>query len=276
MRKRLLVLILGLVWLFSANIFAQQAPEQSEKIMDNSFFVEEAYNQEKGVIQHVNAFMLSRNKNWLYTFSEEMPIKSLKHQFSFSIPVQNLSGSARNIGDISVDYRYQLLGDGESTWAIAPRFTVVLPTGDVKTGLGLGAIGLQCNLPMSVEISKKIVTHWNAGITYTKSAQNQNGKKASLVDYNLGQSVIWLAKPNFNFVFETVWNRSGEVIGNNLTSNNSNLFINPGVRWAFNFKNGLQIVPGVSVPIKMGKSNGESGVFFYLSFEHPFKLLGKN
>jgi hypothetical protein len=41
------------------------------------------------------------------------------------------------------------------------------------------------------------------------------------------------------------------------------------VRWAHNFTNGLQIVPGVSVPMGAGPSAGERGVIFYLSFEHP-------
>jgi hypothetical protein len=46
--------------------------------------------------------------------------------------------------------------------------------------------------------------------------------------------------------------------------------VSPGVRWAHNFKNGLQIVPGVAVPVGVGSSQGEVGVIFYLSFEHPF------
>jgi hypothetical protein len=54
------------------------------------------------------------------------------------------------------------------------------------------------------------------------------------------------------------------------------LFLSPGIRWAYNFKNGLQIVPGIAVPIGVGPSGGEKGVFLYLSLEHPFrKLPGK-
>jgi len=44
---------------------------------------------------------------------------------------------------------------------------------------------------------------------------------------------------------------------------------NPG------FKNGLQIVPGVAMPIGIGPSAGETGVFLYLSFEHPFTRVVK-
>jgi hypothetical protein len=36
-----------------------------------------------------------------------------------------------------------------------------------------------------------------------------------------------------------------------------------------NFKSGLQIVPGIGVPIGVGPSRGEYGALLYLSLEHP-------
>ena len=52
------------------------------------------------------------------------------------------------------------------------------------------------------------------------------------------------------------------------------MYISPGIRWAYNFKNGLQIVPGIGVPLGVGPSAGETGrALFYLSFEHPFRKL---
>jgi hypothetical protein len=47
------------------------------------------------------------------------------------------------------------------------------------------------------------------------------------------------------------------------------MLLSPGFRWALNFKSGLQIVPGVAVPVGLGPSAGQRGVFLYLSFEHP-------
>jgi hypothetical protein len=47
-------------------------------------------------------------------------------------------------------------------------------------------------------------------------------------------------------------------------------FISPGIRWAYNFPSGLQIVPGIAVPLGVGSSKGEKAIFLYLSFEHPF------
>jgi hypothetical protein len=51
--------------------------------------------------------------------------------------------------------------------------------------------------------------------------------------------------------------------------------MSPGARWAFNFTNGLQIVPGVAMPVGIGPGAGEKGVFVYLSFEHPFVRLAE-
>jgi hypothetical protein len=46
--------------------------------------------------------------------------------------------------------------------------------------------------------------------------------------------------------------------------------VNPGLRYAIDLPSGLQIVPGISMPIGIGPSEGEYGGLFYLSFEHPF------
>jgi hypothetical protein len=63
---------------------------------------------------------------------------------------------------------------------------------------------------------------------------------------------------------------SGDVVQPDSTrKQTSTFFINPGVRFAINFKSGLQIVPGLSVPIGIGPSQGEYGGLVYLSFEHP-------
>jgi hypothetical protein len=60
------------------------------------------------------------------------------------------------------------------------------------------------------------------------------------------------------------------VTGESSTSWTDDLVISPGFRAALNFESGLQIVPGIAVPIGAGPSSGSRGVFFYLSFEHPF------
>ena len=255
----------------AAGVFAQNVKE-NPPIQDNSFLIEEAYNQEAGVVQHINTFTRSRNGDWLYTFTEEIPAPNQKHQLSFTLPVQRTGGfpgSETGIGDVAINYRYQLVANKKT--AVAPRFSVLFPTGNFRKERGAGGIGFQFNLPVSVQFSRKFVAHSNAGLTLTPRARNIFGERARTVDYNLGQSIIWLAAPRFNILFETVWNNTEKVVGFRQTKRENEVLINPGVRWAHNFKNGLQIVPGVAVPIGVGPSRGERGIFFYLSFEHPFK-----
>ncbi len=57
--------------------------------------------------------------------------------------------------------------------------------------------------------------------------------------------------------------------GDGFVKRENSFFINPGLRFALNFKSGLQIVPGIEAPIGIGPSSGEYGVFLYLSLEHP-------
>jgi hypothetical protein len=259
---------------FTSVAWAQKpsAPEP-KGISDNSFLIEEAYNQEEGVVQHINTFLRSRGGDWSYTFTQEWPVKSMKHQFSFTITALKLAGTrgARGLGDVALNYRYQLVYNPKV--AVAPRVSLLLPTGSASRQLGAGGVGFQTNLPVSVTHSSKLVTHWNAGATLIPRAKDAATNKAFLKGFNLGQSTIWLARPRINVLMETVWNSFELVSGPKQTATKYTLVLNPGVRWAYNFKNGLQIVPGVAFPIGIGPSSGERGIFLYLSFEHPFKKL---
>jgi hypothetical protein len=242
-------------------------------IQDNSFLVEEAYNQEPGVVQHINTFMRnSRTGEWLYTFTQEWPVPGQTHQLSYTLPYQKADSSPdgrKGLADVLLNYRYQLLGDGEAAVAVAPRFSLVLPTGDERQARGSGAMGYQVLVPVSVVLSKSLVTHWNLGATWTPGAKNMAGDKADLTTWNMGQSLIWLAHPNFNAMLEFAFSTGEAVAGPGLKSRVDTCYVSPGCRFAINFKNGLQIVPGLAFPIGVGPSRGERSVFFYLSFEHP-------
>ena len=242
-------------------------------IADNSFLMEEAYNQERGVVQHISAFQLFRGADsWAYTFTQEWPLFGRTHQLSFTVPIQRMqngSSVATGIGDVAMNYRYQLAG-GERL-SIAPRLSLLLPTGRAKADLGAGALGVQVNVPASVVVASRLVTHWNAGGTVTPSAENAVGDKATTVAYNLGASVVWLTRPTFNALLEIVWTRKEAVTGAGRTAASDGLSISPGIRWAYNFSSGLQIVPGIAFPIGLGPSAGDDAVLLYLSFEHPFR-----
>ena len=247
-------------------------------IQDNSFLIEESYNQDYGVVQHINNFQrLWQSKTWVYSFTQEWPVDPApKNQLSYTV-IATHSGdfpaSGAGAGDIALNYRYQLAGNGDTRIAVAPRVSVLLPSGDSKFGRGAGGAGIQTNWAMSVVMVKQFTTHFNAGVTITPHAKDELGNSAATYAYNLGHSLVWTMHPRFNAFVETVFNRGESVIGPRQTQWDSQVFVNPGVRWAYNFSSGLQIVPGISAPLGVGPSSGERSIFFYLSFEHPYRKI---
>jgi hypothetical protein len=252
---------------------ATVAREDRGPIQDNSFLVEEAYNQEPGVIQHISTFQRYRqSRDWVYTLTQEWPVPRETHQFSYTVPFERLHASSDGSagpGDVALNYRYQLLGDGRARVAIAPRFSLLLPLGDPAQSRGAGVPGYQVNVPVSFAASARFVTHSNVGMTLTPQQQNAAGDRASTAAWNIGQSVVWLAHPNVNGLLEIVYSAGETVVAPGRTASARSCFLSPGVRWAMNMKGGLQIVPGVAIPIGVGPSRGERTLFFYLSFEHP-------
>jgi hypothetical protein len=256
---------------------AVQAQEPPRPIQDNSFLVEEAYNQEAGVVQHITTWQRSREtREWSASFTQEWPVFSQKHQFSVTVPAQRLLAdpAARafnaGLGDVALNYRYQLLGDGDAPVAISPRVSVYLPTGSEARGLGRGAAAYEFQLPVSWAMTDRLVSHTNANAFTAPGAKDGLGAKADLSGWGVGQSLIWLAHPNFNVMLEWVHREDQVVAGPGRTAREKSTFLNPGIRWAHNFRSGLQIVPGIAFPIGVGPSRGEKGVFLYISFEHPF------
>ena len=170
----------------SAGAQALRSASAAPPIQDNSFLVEEAYNQERGVVQHINTFARSTHGgSWVYTFTQEWPLGGQRHQIGFTLPVEGAPSSddrGTGIGDVAINYRFQIagLGDGgeRGATAFAPRMSLLLPTGSSRGRLG--------------------------------------------------------------------------------------------VRTAFDFASGMQIVPGLAFPIGVGPSRGERSVFVYLSLEHHF------
>lgn len=265
MRGKNIILAVALV----AVLPFQTMAEAPKKIQDNSFLLEEAYNQEDGVVQHIQVFQyMKKSKDWQYSFTQEWPVPKQAHQFSYTIPVAHLDGSdTTGIGDIALNYRYQSIFKDHI--ALSPRLSAILPTGDYKKGMGTDAIGVQVNIPLSVELSDNFVTHWNIGSTYTPRNKESGGAKADTTGFSYGASLIYLATETFNVMFEAVGTSSESVQPDGSKQAESTFFINPGVRFAINCKSGLQIVPGISVPIGVGSSSGEYGGLAYLSFEHP-------
>jgi len=250
-------------------LFASPAWGQSAAIEDNSFFVEEAYNQNPGVVQHISNFLAAgpTRKDLYYSFTQEWPITGIRHQLSYTIPFTQLEGKSLGLGDVQLNYRYQLVAPRR--WALAPRLTLILPTGSVAKQLGFGTVGVQVNVPLSIRVSRQISTHWNAGMTVLPAAEGSGGMRRSLWSYNLAASLIAPMMNTVQLMLETAMNFVATADSLGRVDRATVTILNPGVRFAMNLGR-LQIVPGAAVPFFFRAGQTDTGLFFYLSFEHPF------
>jgi hypothetical protein len=251
--------------LTASSLSAQSPPSP---ISDNSFLIEEAYNQDPRVVQHISNFSRSSDGSWLYTFTQEWPVTGIRHQLSYTIPVLHNDGTG--VGDFQLNYRLQVLGDDNAAVAFAPRLTLLLPTGSSSRARGAGGAGVQIGLPVSLRPSTWLALHFNAGLTLFPTEKNTAGAEATGLNYNLGASAVWLAFHRLNFLTEWEWFDTETPVSGGGARRDQAMFLNPGMRWSYDFRSGLQIVPGVAYTIGLGPSDGADALFLYLSFEHPF------
>lgn len=271
--RRLSNFILLIAALFSAVPRADAEDKDmrpAATIQDNSFLIEEAYNQEAGVIQHINTWR-RLDKDWFYTFTEEWPAVTQRHQLSITIPYSWLrdSGDHQNgFGDLQLNYRYQLSFEGADRPAIAPRASLILPTGNEAEGLGSGSTGFQFNLPVSKIVTDNLTLHGNAGVTTFFDVDGH-----SPTNYNLGGSVIYAVNRDFNFMLEGLeeWTESVDETGR--IQHDAAFTISPGARYALNLEGGTQVVIGAAAPIRFENGNTDYGVLLYLSIEHDASFL---
>ena len=254
---------------------AAQAADSTrpEPIRDNSFLVEEAYNQERGVVQHISTFARSRDRSWGYTFTQEWPLGGERHQLSGTIALLG-DRAGSGMGDAALNYRLQLVGGSDAALAVSPRLSLLLPSGDADAGRGRGAPGVQVNLPVSWQPAEALALHGNVGGSVTPRAKVADGTRARSSDLLLGGSAIWLARPRFNVMLEATHLVAREPVPAGVTRSTTT-FVSPGVRWAYDFASGLQVVPGLAMPIEVGRGDADRSLFLYLSFEHPFTAAAR-
>ena len=281
----------AILWLMCTPPAARCEEEEKVSMRDNSFLIEEAYNQEKGIVQNIFNWVPSwdvnrgtRNRGMDFVFTQEWPVFSQTHQFSYSIPYSRFTEQApggpifesEGIGDIMLNYRYQALGGQGKELSFAPRFSLILPSGDENQGLGNGTIGYQILLPVSKEF-ECCSFHFNAGTTVTPNVRAGVDPLLGLAGqtlngYLLGGSGIYFLRPNVNLLVETLalWDESLTDAGNRDRS--FQLFLNPGVRWAPYTKDDVQWVLGLGAPIGLTRDTPDFSLFLYLSLEHPITI----
>lgn len=258
--------IYALAWIgASVPAWSQQAAEPPAKgIQDNSFLIEEAYNQEPGVVQHIGSFR-TQGKDRFFSFTQELPLGSQTHQFSWSLPYawlhDDIIGDVGRLGAVQLNYRYQALMESAHLPAFAPRLSLILPTEDPRSELGDG--GLQINLPFSKIVSDRVTLHFNAGATTFFDVQGLQP-----TSYNLGGSVVYALSRETNLLFETVGEWIESVGPARDIQREFVLLLVPGVRHAFNLPDDAQLVVGIGAPIRFTEGNPDYGVLLYMSFEH--------
>lgn len=234
-----------------ARVGAQTSPSPATaskwEIVDNSFLVEEAFNQEAGVVQNIITWTRGRDGAWDGSVTQEWPAPGMAHQLSYTLPFSG-TGLASGIGDVLLNYRYQLREEGAGGPAIAPRFSVILPTGRAADDLGRGTAGLQILVPASEQFGSFYV-HANAGYTWLPDVQ-----RTTLV----GGSAIWRAAPMFNLMLEGV-----AQLGESVT-------VSPGFRRGWNVGD-HQLVIGAAVPITRADGRSTAALLTYFSYELPFR-----
>jgi hypothetical protein len=255
--------------------------EESERkrpidgIMDNSFLVEEAYNQESGVVQNIFTaantwvnFSGTGDRRLDLAFTQEWPVPGQTHQLSYTVPFTFLGDSGSwdgGFNDVFLNYRYQAYYDEKSLTAFAPRFSLILPTGTDEAGLQLHEPGYQWNLPFSTTFGDRWFLHLNAGLTFLPNAGSAN--RQDLWNFNLGTSGIFCLSENFHLMLEWAGYWTETSAGTGRLDHGFGTVISPGARYAINLRSGAQLVIGAAVPIGLTRDTPDVGAFFYLSFE---------
>jgi len=250
---------------------APPTPHQDEwKIVDNSFLVEEAFNQDPHVVQNIFGFQRLTVRDWQFTFTQEFPVPRQRHQLSYTLPVQALDGTT-GMGDVLLNYRLQVLEEGDGHPAFSPRFSVILPTGSVDAGAGTH--GVQFNLPFSKRRGD-FYFHWNGGLTWQRTSDG-----VSLTSPMAAGSVIYRARQMVNLMLETVVaGLAAEVqptapgaapVSRRAVATT----VSPSVRGGWNIGDDKQIIVGIAAPTTWTGGDTNTALFLYFSYEGPFRGL---
>jgi len=281
MRLAIYVMIAALAAVSSGGELCAAEKRPIDVIEDNSFLVEEAYNQEPGVVQHVFTAAYnndSRRRGWDFTFTQEWPLFSQDHQLSYTVPSSHfIDGADRiyGVGDIMLNYRYQALDEDELKPAFAPRFSLILPTGNRDRGTGNGVVGYEWSLPFSKKLASRFAVHANFDLTYLPGVRARlDGStgllsaKRSLTSYKVGASGIFALWPRFHLMLEWVGNFEESINDSGRPVRTFMPTIAPGFRAAVVNEDKLQIVIGAAMPVGLNRKTDNHGAFLYLSIEH--------
>ena len=271
------VSLLAAVLLTAASASAQAveadavAPPPSRfGITDNSFFVEEAFNQEPGIFQNIFVLERAGPRGWGARFVQEWPVSGMRHQLSYSLAFARDGGDAR-FSDVSLDYRLQVWDGRGGRPAFSPRASLLVTRDDGGTVVDESGVGLEVNLPFSRE-SGPLFLHWNGGLHWLPSASTSGllpGEDLSLASPFAAASAIVAVRPMLNLMLEARFDSEQSIAGPGTAERTSVFTVAPGVRGGWNVGD-AQLVLGLALPVARSGGRTDTGALVYFSYEPPF------
>ncbi len=229
--------------------------------------VEEAFNQEAGIFQNMVVFQRSGSGGqWTMDFTQEWPLRSQKHQLSYTLPFR-LDGFVMR--KTALHYRYQLRAEDDTGPALSPRLTLMLPTGP-DDGFQWGT---QLNIPVSRQMGD-LYGHANVGVTWDRRDAGLSGPSGvgtvSMISPHAAGSLIWRTLPMVHVLLESVVRlEEVQATGCCRAEYDTSWLVSPGFRVGRNLGH-EQLVFGVGVPMAVVGAGGTS-LLLYMSYELPFR-----
>jgi len=263
--SKVLVHVTAAAMLLLACAASASAQAQPFEILDNSFLVEEAFNQEPGIFQNIFGVRATDGDGWEAAFTQEWPLFTQTHQFSYTVGALGGDGAA-GMADLMINYRWQAAMESASFPAFSPRVSLILATGDADRGFGSGGPGWQVNLPFSKQFGDTYI-HWNAGFTHIPSA-DVGTVEHNLLSPHVALSGIYRLRPMFNVMLESVveWEH---LVEGDAKRHEAAVTLSPGFRTGWNVGD-TQTIVGFAVPVSITGDSTSAGVFGYFSYELPF------
>ena len=241
------------------------------EIIDNSFLVEEAFNQEAGIFQNI-ADMVFVDGNWGFNFTQEWPASS-RRSISCRTRCRRSTtetdpASAIRKSTIGISYGWRARtagifaarqpGGADGRRAATPRIRIAGPAGQ----------------PAVQQAGNDWYWHWNAGVTWLPRAESldpapNTDTRVDLMSPFLAASGIYRVRQMFNLMLESVL-RFDELVDETGTRRETAFILSPGFRGGWNIGE-QQLIVGAAVPITWVDGETEPGLLLYLSYELPFK-----
>ena len=250
----------ALVFLAPVSVLAQSPRDASRpfEISDNSFLLEEAFNQEAGIFQNILLVQRPNGREWSFEFTQEWPLGGQLHQLSYTVPLAAVKEPAADSydfgrGTLALNYRLQLTTESATRPALSPRLSLLIPDFPDSDK----QFGIQMNWPASKQF-KDVYLHANAGYT----VEGIGSEAGSSGRASAAGSLIYRAWPMVHLMVESVF-RAEEY------GSAHSMLISPGLRAGWNIGD-KQLVLGAAVPIGLLENDESTALLAYISYELPF------